>query len=191
MIPIAALLARLLAKKAAKSMARKLKPGEKKKLKKDLTKKGGQVVGKEQAKKALAKKKAEKQIAKKGKKEAKKAIKKAVREREGKKAVIGGLRNTIKKGAKEVAKIGCVLATGAAIGKAIPDGPIDKKNKRIMEEEKEEKKTKEKKERSVFQKRKELISGAAGSGLSIAARQEYLLTGDIPKKRKRPKQGAK
>ena len=40
------------------------------------------------------------------------------------------------------------MATGAAIGKAIPDGPIDKKNKRDMEKEKAKKKKKSKSKRN-------------------------------------------
>ena len=46
---------------------------------------------------------------------------------------------------------------------------------------------KKKPKKTEFQKRREIISGAAGSGLSISARQKYLLTGDLPKKRKRDK----
>ena len=109
--------------------------------------------------KRLLKKRAEKQIAARGKKEAKKALEKA-RKNANKssntkvsKIMRGGSvqapsGSAMKKVGKEVAKIGGVLATGAAIGKAIPDGPIDKKNKRDMEKEKAKKKKKSKSKRN-------------------------------------------
>lgn len=58
---------------------------------------------------------------------------------------------------------------------------------KFEEEEAAKKKKPKKTKSSVFQKRREIISGAAGSGLSIYARQKYLLTGELPKKRKRDK----
>ena len=109
--------------------------------------------------KRLLKKRAEKQIAAKGKKEAKKALDKARKKAKKSsnttvsKIMRGGSvqapsGSAMKKAGKEAAKIGGVLATGAAIGKAIPDGPIDKKNKRSMEKEKAKKKKKSKSKRN-------------------------------------------
>ena len=62
---------------------------------------------------------------------------------------------------------------------------------KFEEEEAAKKKKPKKTKSSVFQKRREIISGAAGSGLSISARQKYLLTGNFQKnenetKRSRP-----
>ena len=71
-----------------------------------------------------------------------------------------------------------------------PSEPSDeeiKKRTRKYHKEGVKKTAKNKPKKTEFQKRREIISGAAGSGLSISARQKYLLTGDLPKKRKRDK----
>jgi len=49
-----------------------------------------------------------------------------------------------KKIGKEAVTIGGLMTAGAAAGTLIPDGPIDKKNKRDMENEKKKKKQKRK-----------------------------------------------
>ena len=186
------LLARLLAKKAAKKLAKRKKKAREKA--KDSGKTHDTL-----GRKIYRGKSRNKHRDLSGKRTRKKEVEKSGRRKSDKpdstdhlkrKAVIGGLKSTMKKAippAKEAAKIGGLMALGAAAGKAIPDGPIDKKNKRDMENEK--KKKKEKKVRSILQKRRDFISGAVGSRLSISARQKYLLTGDIdyPKKRKKDK----
>ena len=50
-----------------------------------------------------------------------------------------------KKIIKKAAQGAGAIAGGAALGSLVPDGPIDKKNKRLMEEKKQQKKNKKKK----------------------------------------------
>tara|TARA_R110002020_G_scaffold471044_1_gene697445 strand:- start:1796 stop:2257 length:462 start_codon:yes stop_codon:yes gene_type:complete len=59
--------------------------------------------------------------------------------------VPGKMFGSPKKIIKKAAQGAGAIAGGAALGSLVPDGPIDKKNKRLMEEKKQQKKNKKKK----------------------------------------------